>query len=187
MTHSDLYAKLYQDVTIKNEAMTLVSSETQSFGKKRLEATVVVTGRKYGLTTTMNPLNFITVGRSKSTNSVSDLSHQPYINAAMDNASQNDIRMSNNSQLQTEIANFWHCENIPDQVVESHCFQTLTTKARLAGSDFKIPNRRQVDGGILDHNYNSCTEQNVGLIGKDAEVFGITWMSDGAKIFACHW
>ena len=35
----------------------------------------------------------------------------------------------------------------------------------------------------MDHNYNSCTEQNVGLIGKDSEVFGITWMSDGAKCF----
>ena len=35
----------------------------------------------------------------------------------------------------------------------------------------------------MDHNYNSCTEQNVGLIGKDAQVFEITWMSDGATIF----
>ena len=36
----------------------------------------------------------------------------------------------------------------------------------------------------MDHSYNSCTEQNVGFIGKDAEVFEITWMSDGA-IFFC--
>ena len=35
----------------------------------------------------------------------------------------------------------------------------------------------------MDHNYNSCTEQNVGLIGKYAEVFGITWIIDGAAIF----
>ena len=39
-----------------------------------------------------------------------------------------------------------------------------------------------VGGDILDHNYNSCTEQNVMLIVKDAEVFEITWMSDGAII-----
>ena len=80
------------------------------------------------------------------------------------------------------IADFWYCENIPDQVVDSHCFQTLITKARLVGSYFKIPNQRQVGGDILNHNYNSCTKQNVGLIGKYAEVFGIMWMSDGATI-----
>ena len=39
-----------------------------------------------------------------------------------------------------------------------------------------------VGGDILDHNYNSCTEQNVRLIFKDAEVFEITWMGDGAII-----
>ena len=33
------------------------------------------------------------------------------------------------------------------------------------------------------HNYNSCTEQNVGIIGKDAEFFGVTCISDGATIF----
>ena len=85
------------------------------------------------------------------------------------------------------ISNFWHCENIPDRVFESHRFQILIMKARLVGSDFSIPNRRQVGGDILDHNYNSCTEQNVGLIGKDVEFFGITWMSDGTTIFACRW
>ena len=95
--------------------------------------------------------------------------------------------MSNNSQLQMVIANFWHCENILDQDSESHRFQTLVTKARLDGSDLKIPNRRHVGGDILDHNYNSCTEQNVGLIGKDVEFFGITWMSDGTTFFSCRW
>ena len=81
------------------------------------------------------------------------------------------------------ITNFWHCENITDQVVKSHRFQTLITKTRLVVSDFRIPNRGHVGGDILDHNCNSCTEQNVGLIGKYAEVFGITWMIDGETIF----
>ena len=35
----------------------------------------------------------------------------------------------------------------------------------------------------MDHNYNSCTEQSVGIIGKYVEVFGIMWMSDGETIF----
>ena len=91
------------------------------FINKGLEAAVVVMGKQYGFTTTKNPLNFITVSKSKSANSVSDIS-QPSINVAMDNSSQTDIHMSNNSQLQMEIANFWHYENIPDQFFESHRF-----------------------------------------------------------------
>ena len=95
--HAALYAKLYQAGTIKNEARTLVSSKTQSFGKNIFEAAAVVIGRKSGFSTTMNTLNFITVGWSNSIKILSDLSHQPSINAAMENASQTDICMSNNS------------------------------------------------------------------------------------------
>ena len=54
----------------------------------------------------------------------------------MYNASHTDIHMSNNSQLQTAIADLWNCENIMDQIVESHRFKTLITKAMLVGSDF---------------------------------------------------
>ena len=75
--------------------------------------------------------------------------------------------MSNHLQLQMEIADLWHYDNILDRVVESHQFQTLITKTRLVGIDFKIPDRRQVGGDLFDQNYNICTEQNVGLIGKD--------------------
>ena len=182
-THAALYAKLYQDGTIKNEARNLVSSETQSFVKKRLEAAVVVMERKSEVISTTNPFNFITVGWSKSANSISDIYHQPSINAAIKNASHTDINMSNKSQLQMAIDIFWHCENIPDRVVESHRFQTLITKSRLAGSDFKIPNLSQVGGDLLENNYNSCMENNVGLIGKDVEVFAIMWMSDEATMF----
>ena len=97
-------------------------------------------GSKSGVTTTTNPLNFITFGRSKNTNSVSDRYHQPSLNAVMDNDLQTDIRMSNNSQLQMAIADFWHYENITDRVVDSHRFKILITKARFVGIDFRIPN-----------------------------------------------
>ena len=60
-------------------------------------------------------------------------------------------------------------------------------KSRIFGSDSKILILRQDGGDLLDHNYSSCTEQNIGIIGKDVEVFRIMWMNDGVKFFACRW
>ena len=58
----------------------------------------------------------------------------------------------------------------------------MITKSRLVGGDFKIPNRKQIGGELLNLNYISCTDQNLVIIEKDAMIFGITWMSDGATI-----
>ena len=81
------------------------SQAKKKFINKGLEAAVVVMGKQYGFTTTKNPLNFITVSKSKSANSVSDIS-QPSINVAMDNSSQTDIHMSitHNSRWQSPIS-----------------------------------------------------------------------------------
>ena len=59
---------------------------------------------------------------------------------------------------------------------------TLLAKARLVGNEFKCPNGRQVGGELLDHKYGSCSNQNRILVGKDANIFGLSWMSDGATI-----
>ena len=75
----------------------------------------------------------------------------------MENLVHSDIRGNNNSQLQIAISDFFHCDNIQDIVVESHRFATLLAKARLVGNYFKCPNRRQVGGELLDHNYGSCS------------------------------
>ena len=34
----------------------------------------------------------------------------------------------------------------------------------------------------MDHNYRSCSNQNRVLVGKDANIFGLSWMSDGTTI-----
>ncbi len=41
------------------------------------------------------------------------------IDAGMECASQLDLRKSNNAAMEMAIANFFHCENIPDRAVES--------------------------------------------------------------------
>ena len=80
------------------------------------------------------------------------------------------------------IADLFHCENTQDRAVESHRFATLLAKAQIVANYFKLPNRKQVGGELLDHNYRSCSYHNQILVGKDADIFGMSWMSDGAKI-----
>ena len=88
-----------------------------------------------------------------------------------------DIHKSKKLKLQTTIADFWHCNNILDRAVATVRFQIVITLVQIIGSDFKIPNRRQVDEELLDLNNSSCSDQNLVIVGKDSEVFRITWMS----------
>ena len=101
----------------------------------------------------------------------------------MENSVLSDIRWNNNSQLQKDIDDFFHCDNILDRPVDSHRFTALLAKAQLVGNGFEFPNRRQVGGELLDHNYGSCSNQNRIIVGKDADIFGLSWMSDGATIY----
>ncbi len=47
---------------------------------------------------------------------------QMTINVGMECASQLDIRKSKNAAMEMAIADFFHCENIPNQAAESSCF-----------------------------------------------------------------
>ncbi len=50
------------------------------------------------------------------------------------------IRKSNNATVEMAIADFFHCKNIPDAVVELPRFIRLVCMCRLVGEDFIIPN-----------------------------------------------
>ena len=91
----------------------------------------------------------------------------------MENLVHIDIRGNNNSQLQMAIADLFHCENIQDRAVEYHRFETLLSKERPVGNDFKCPNRRQFGFELLDHNDGSRRNQNWILVGKYADFFGL--------------
>ena len=61
------------------------------------------------------------------------------------------IRKSHNATVEMAIADFFHCENIPDAVVESPRFKRLVKVCRLVGDDFVVPK-------LLDINYeNTCS------------------------------
>ena len=70
---------------------------------------------------------------------------QMTIQTGMERTCQSDIRHTNNAILEMAIADFFHCENIPDRVVESSRFKQLLEKAKYVGSDFKIPHRKKLE------------------------------------------
>ena len=117
-------------------------------------------------------------GGSK-TSTLFALSSQSSISASIQNM---DIRKSHNAIVEMAIADFFHCENIPDAVVESPRFKRLVKVCRLVGEDFVVPNRKRVGGELLDINYENTYSQNKAELMKEAKVFGFAWMGDGATI-----
>ena len=93
-----------------------------------------------------------------------------------------DIRKSNNATVEMAIADFFHCENIPDAVVESQQFQHLIKVCRLVGEDFVVPHRKKIGGELLDLNYRNTYERNKAELLKEVKMFGLAFMGDGATI-----
>ncbi len=145
---------------------------------------------------------FVSESQSNAASSLatSKKAYQMSIQAGMEHVCQTDIRHSNNSILEMAIADFFHCENIPDCVVESVRFKQLLEKARYVGSDFKIPSRKKIggkfffllsfiiiltnklSGNLLDINFQAIYDSNKRLTTENAKWFGLSWIGDGATI-----
>ena len=107
------------------------------------------------------------------------LSSQPSSSASVQNM---DIHKSHNATVEMVIADFFHCENISDAVVESPRFKRLVKVCRLVGDDFVVPNRKKVGGELLDINYEITYSLNKAELIREAKLFGFAWMGDGATI-----
>ena len=107
------------------------------------------------------------------------LSSQRSISASIQNT---DIRKSHNAIVEMAIADFFHCENIPDAVAESSRFKRLVKVCRHVGDDFVVPNRKKIGGELLDINYENTYNLNKAELIREARVFGFAWMGDGATI-----
>jgi hypothetical protein len=117
----------------------------------------------------------------KSSGSITSFySKQPSIDSAVQNSM--DIRRCNNASVEMAIADFFHCENIADRVVESPCLARLIKLARLVGNDFKMPSRKKISGELLDLNFQTVYNENKALLCRDASVFGLSFIGDGATI-----
>ena len=95
---------------------------------------------------------------------------------------QTDIRQVNHTKAQMAIADFFHCENIPDSVVESPRFKRMVHVLSKTGSDFEIPKRKQIGGSLLDLNFQTKYNDNKANLLKGADVFGLSFLGDGATV-----
>ncbi len=93
-----------------------------------------------------------------------------------------DIQKSNNATVEMAIANFFHCENISDAVVESPRFVRLVHVCCLVGDDFVVPQRKKIECELLDLNYANIYQQNKEELLKFAQVLGLAFLGDGATI-----
>ena len=108
--------------------------------------------------------------------------NQPSIETSIQRHQQTDINKCNNTELEMAIADFFHCEAIPDVAVEAVRFKRIIKLARLASRDFVIPNRKRVGQALLDLNYENCQRKNKQTLLVDAPVMGLTLLGDGATI-----
>jgi hypothetical protein len=122
---------------------------------------------------------FESTGTCKSTPS---LGNQPAIDTSFEHLVQQDLHRVNHAKMDMAIANFFHCDNIPDSAAESSRFALVIKYAALVGKDYKIPNRRKIGGPLLDLNYENCKETNKVSLLAEADTFGLVWLSDGATI-----
>jgi hypothetical protein len=95
---------------------------------------------------------------------------------------QMDICKVNHALAQMAIANFFHCENIPDLVVESPRFKRMVFVLSTVGSDFEIPKQMQVGGPLLDLNFQTKYDDNKTNLLKSADVFRLSLLGDGATV-----
>ena len=80
------------------------------------------------------------------------------------------------------IASFFHENNIPDWVVASGLFKVMINQARMVGSGYKPPQCQDIGGKLLDINYSNVIDNNKRLLEREADTFGLNWLSDGATI-----
>ncbi len=73
-------------------------------------------------------------------------SNQTCIEAGFERAVSNDIQRSYDAGLEMVVMAFFHCENIPDNVIKLNWIKKMLQQVRLIGKDFNIPDRRKIGG-----------------------------------------
>ena len=95
---------------------------------------------------------------------------------------QGDLRSANNAALTSAVADFWHAENIADRAVETARFQNVIERARYVGADYRLPNRADIAGCLLDVNARAYQTGNFVAVTKEGAKFGYTFEGDGAPV-----
>ena len=131
--------------------------------------------------------SFVTGTPSTVTKSSPLSSSQPSINTAFSRNYQQDVRDANKVVFDMAVADFFHCNIIPDSVVESPRFARLLKIAKLVPSpELKLPSRKKLSGELLNINFENCQKANKELVLKQALLFGLAiggyLVADGATV-----
>ena len=86
------------------------------------------------------------------------------------------------SKLTMAIADFIHSYGLNFSLAQKPKFRKILALARAVGSDYKPPSRNQVAGELLDLNYESYINSNISKLMKDADVYGVCLLGDGATV-----
>ena len=84
-----------------------------------------------------------------------------------------DLQAHNNSQLNMAIAELFHTENISNATVDTVRFKRVIHLSRLVGPDYKIPNRHNIGGFLLDKICERYKQGNKSRAMQDADAFGL--------------
>jgi hypothetical protein len=93
-----------------------------------------------------------------------------------------DIWKSNNATVEMAIADFFHCKNITDSVVELPRFIPLVCVCRLVGEDFVVPHQKQNGVSYLISIMQKVYKQNKAELLKFAKVFGLAFLGNATTI-----
>ncbi len=93
------------------------------------------------------------------------LSSQSSISASIQNMVN---RKSHNAIVKMAMADFFHCENTPDAVVELPRFKRLVKVCRLVGEVFVVLNCKKNGGELLDVSYDNTYSINKTELLKEA-------------------
>jgi len=121
---------------------------------------------------------FKSTGMNKSTNP----SGQPTIDAVFQQPHSDGHHTHETPQNGYGSCTFFHENNIPDHCVESSSFKLMLNYSRIVGKDYKPPGRRDLGQSLLDINYRNIVEHNKEILYRESDVFGLSWLSDGATI-----
>jgi hypothetical protein len=84
------------------------------------------------------------------------------------------------NKLSMAIADFIHGCGLPFSVSDHPKFRKVITLAKAVRSNYQIPSRRRIATDLLEINYKTYQDNNKQQLGKDVNVFGLSFYGDGA-------
>jgi len=111
-------------------------------------------------------------------------SHQPTMESytPAQPTNQSSVLESNEAACDTAIATMIHAANLPLTFGQNPLLKAVMFHARLVGPKYEAPSAHAVGGPLLDNNFEQVADKNKVEILKDADVFGLSVLGDGATI-----